>query len=143
MQQIHTQLHIKATPAQVFDAWLVPRLLGQWLFPGHADAHAVLRMDLDPREGGDLCIQTQHGDAAIRYSGSYLEIEHPHRLAFTWTPETPDGVFPGRVQLEVTASGDGSHLALLESVPAMTAGHAHFMPLHWSKRLGALSSLFS
>ncbi|HEY1036167.1 MAG TPA: SRPBCC family protein [Pseudoxanthomonas sp.] len=72
-------------PAErVFDAWLTPRLLGQWMFgPGVRD-EKVLRLDVDPRVGGRFSMLVERDGTRIDHVGEYLVIDRPHRLSFTW-----------------------------------------------------------
>ena len=36
----------------MFDAWLAPRLLGQWMMGPEIREEKLLRLDVDPRVGG-------------------------------------------------------------------------------------------
>jgi uncharacterized protein YndB with AHSA1/START domain len=72
-----------AAPAEdLFDAWLDPQSLGSWLRPGSI---RETRAETDPREGGTFRIVMVEDDSSIVHSGSYLEIDRPHRLVFTWS----------------------------------------------------------
>jgi uncharacterized protein YndB with AHSA1/START domain len=72
----------RASLDRVFRAWSDPILLQQWL-GGRQDT--ALATQVDFREGGmyHLDVRTPTGDI-IHLSGTYQEIDSPHRLVFTW-----------------------------------------------------------
>jgi uncharacterized protein YndB with AHSA1/START domain len=43
-----------ASPERVFDAWLDPALIGQWMFGPAVREEEVLRLATDPRVGGSF-----------------------------------------------------------------------------------------
>jgi uncharacterized protein YndB with AHSA1/START domain len=66
---------------EVFDAWLDPRSLSQWMTPvqgGVAEAH------VRPVVGGSFRIVMKSGETEIPHEGEYRVIERPHKLVFTW-----------------------------------------------------------
>jgi len=72
---------IAATPEVLFDAWLKPESLGAWLKPLHT---RETRAETDPREGGTFSIVMVADESSVLHTGTYLEIDRPHRLVFTW-----------------------------------------------------------
>jgi uncharacterized protein YndB with AHSA1/START domain len=76
-----------AAPAEtLFDAWLDAERLGTWLRPRVV---SETRAEADPREGGDFRIVMVSDRSDILHQGTYLEIDRPRRLVFTWSsPET-------------------------------------------------------
>lgn len=74
----------------VYDAWTIADELVQW-FPGYAEMTVV--------EGGEYRFGWEGWDE--EWIGSYVEIERPDRLVFTWQP--PASAFPeGAYQTTVT-----------------------------------------
>jgi uncharacterized protein YndB with AHSA1/START domain len=71
----------QASPTAVFDAWITPSILRQWLFVGPTSQ--IVKTKLDLRVGGDFSILERASDGEIAHFGSYVEIFRPHRLAFT------------------------------------------------------------
>lgn len=72
---------IAATAEQLFDAWLDPEALAEWMRPG-----TIQRTEarVDPRVGGEYEI-IMHGDSdPIPHRGIYRVIDRPRRLVFTW-----------------------------------------------------------
>jgi uncharacterized protein YndB with AHSA1/START domain len=72
-----------AAPAEdLFDAWLDADSLGSWMRPGGI---RETRAETDPREGGTFRIVMVDDESSIVHTGTYLEIDRPRRLVFTWS----------------------------------------------------------
>lgn len=73
---------INAPIEKVFDAWLNPELLAQFMMPMPGMPNP--KTENDPREGGTFIIKMKVGDDEIPHTGEYLEINRPDKLVFTW-----------------------------------------------------------
>jgi len=73
---------VNAPIEKVFDAWLDPALLTQFILPQPGMPQP--EVENDPREGGRFSIVMIHGDDELPHSGSYLVIDRPRQLKFTW-----------------------------------------------------------
>jgi uncharacterized protein YndB with AHSA1/START domain len=72
---------IAASAEDLFDAWLDPQALAQWMRPG-AIRSTVARVE--PRVGGAYEITMQAPSGPIVHKGVYRAIDRPRRLVFTW-----------------------------------------------------------
>ena len=72
---------IAASAEELFDAWLDPEALAQWMRPGTISS-TVARVE--PRVGGAYEIIMQAQSGPIVHKGVYRAIERPRRLVFTW-----------------------------------------------------------
>ncbi len=79
---VRVKREIRAPAEVLFDAWLDPASLGTWLRPSGV---RETRAETDPREGGTFRIVMIDDEAAVVHSGTYLEIDRPRRLVFTWS----------------------------------------------------------
>lgn len=71
-----------AAPAEdIFDAWLDPQALAEWMRPGDVRS-TVARVE--PRVGGSYEITMQIESGPVVHRGVYRIIDRPRRLAFTW-----------------------------------------------------------
>lgn len=81
---------INAPIEEIFDAWLDPSLLTQFILP--MPGMPQPQVENDPRQGGSFKIIMQVGDDKIPHTGEYLEICRPDRLIFSWnSPCSSDG----------------------------------------------------
>ena len=118
VQKVVVERLIPAPPRNVFEAWLDPDALRQFMF-GQPGAR-VTRAECDPRVGGQFLIVMNVGGKDIPHRGVYLEIERYTRLSFTWlSPSAGEG---SRVTLHF-AEGTGGHTRItLEHVGLPDAG---------------------
>jgi len=116
------EMHVDASPSEVFPYFVEAEKLAVWK-AATAQAHPVpggtFRMDV-----------TGRGDVAI---GSYVEIDPPHRVVFTWEWEGDIGAAPGVVEVTLTPDGEGTLVRLLhrgvapERQQHSAAGWAHYL----------------
>lgn len=101
----------EASPERVFDAWINPATVRQWLFRTPADQQYHAR--LDPRVGGDWTITARRLGVDYTALGTYLEIDPPCRLVFTFAmPQfSPNS---DRITVEIVPDGAGSLLTFTQ-----------------------------
>lgn len=98
---------LPATPEEVFSAWTTPGAMASWMSPvGRAEA------EVDLREGGAFHVVMVGSDLHIEHTGTFLELDPPGRLVFTWvSPYT--GPQPSRVTVELHPHPEGTRLVLI------------------------------
>jgi uncharacterized protein YndB with AHSA1/START domain len=102
---------LKASPAQVFQAWTDPEKIVRWFGPKETVAGSV-RAEIDVRPGGRYRMRFQTDDGERhQVGGVYREVVPDSRLVFTWawhsTPERES-----LVTVTIVPDGDGSLLTL-------------------------------
>jgi uncharacterized protein YndB with AHSA1/START domain len=85
---------IAAAPAEVFPYLIDPSLIVQWI--GNW-------AELKPEPGGVFALDV-HG-TAVR--GTYLSVEPPERVVFTWGARGSDVLPPGSTTVEILLMADG------------------------------------
>ncbi len=97
---------LPAPIAEVYAAWTDPALMCRWFSPtGRAEVEA------DVRVGGSLRVVMIGDGMRIDHTGSYLVVEPPRRLSFTWnSPYT--GTESSVVTVVLTPRGEHTHLLL-------------------------------
>jgi uncharacterized protein YndB with AHSA1/START domain len=79
---------LPATPDVVYDEWLDPGALADWMCPRPARCRGI---ESEPRPGGRLRIDIEDGGTEFWVSGEYLVLDRPSRLSFSWSCSTwPD-----------------------------------------------------
>ena len=140
--QVTATRFLNAPPERVYDAWLVPRTLGMWMFGARVRDENVVRMDVDPRVGGRFSLQVERKGQLIDHVGEYLELQRPHHLLFTWAVRGGSDDAPSRVRIDITASGGGSVLTLVHEMDARWADYAQRTQDGWNTMIEALAALF-
>jgi uncharacterized protein YndB with AHSA1/START domain len=84
MGRVHLERTFQAPAEAVFEAWTSPEVLRRWwrLESGHETTEA----EVDLRVGGVVRVVFRDPENDVDYggSGTYVEVEPPTRLAFTW-----------------------------------------------------------
>jgi uncharacterized protein YndB with AHSA1/START domain len=73
---------LPAPPDAVYDEWLDPETLREWICPRPA---RPVRIDIEPRPGGRLRIEAEEHQSTFEITGEYLTLDRPRLLAFTWS----------------------------------------------------------
>ncbi|MET0808330.1 MAG: SRPBCC domain-containing protein [Pseudoxanthomonas sp.] len=140
--QVTATRFLNATPERVFDAWLVPRTLGMWMFGPRVREENVVRLDVDPRVGGQFSLKVERNGQLVDHVGEYLEMERPRRLAFTWAVKGDSDEAPSRVSIDIVASGGGCVLTLVHVMDVKWAEYAERTEAGWNTMLESLATLF-
>ena len=71
-----------AAPHVVFDQWLDPESLAEWMCPRPVRCVAI---DLEPRVGGHVRFDVDDSGNLVLITGRFLVIDRPRMLRFTWS----------------------------------------------------------
>lgn len=136
---IRVTQRFRASPADVFDAWLDRRLACQWLF-ATAWRPAAL-MDVDARVGGRLrIVERRFDDARIEHRGEIVQIARPRRIAFSLSVDGHPALV-SRVVVDVEEHAAGCALALThDGVPRIARAE---MRMRWIGMLHGLATLLA
>jgi uncharacterized protein YndB with AHSA1/START domain len=125
------ELRLPVAPDDAFEMFVDPARLVRWI---------GISAELEPRPGGRFRFEVMPGQFC---EGSYVTVERPHRLVFTWGWTAGSmGVPPGSSQVEVTftpAAGGATDLRLTHR-----GLNAPMRPLHddgWTRFLARLTAL--
>jgi len=117
---------LPAVPEVVYDEWLDPVALADWMCPRPARCRGI---ESDPRVGGRLRIDIEEEGTEFCVTGEYLALDRPKRLSFTWTCSTwPDPGHSSVVTVLLEPREGGQTLMTIRHtlLPAGLAGqHAH------------------
>ena len=129
---------INAPAKALFDAWLNPEMLKQFMIPG--DSMIVPSATTDPTVGGSFEIVMRNGDQDLPHTGTYSEINPHSRIAFTW--KTPFSEDVSDVSITLTPKGDATEIELHHS-KFMTEESRDNHEGGWMKILEALETVLN
>ncbi|MGZ0151558.1 SRPBCC family protein [Kribbella sp. WER1] len=132
--EIRIERVLPATIGRVYDAWTRADLLARWYCPNPALA---LQVEADVRVGGSYVVEM--GPHVVR--GTYLEVEPPTRLVFSWRWDGTDDE-PTRVEVELSEDPGGTRMRLSHTGFA-TAEDAANHRMGWEPELERLAELVS
>jgi uncharacterized protein YndB with AHSA1/START domain len=124
---VRVQRAYNHSPERVFDAWLNPAALGEFMRPGRSKKSDAA---VDARVGGRFIITMMDEDKVHPHTGEYLEISRPNKLVFTWHSKATE-LQVSTVTVEIKATKGGCELTLTHvGMPEKTVnGHNE----GWSK----------
>ena len=113
---------IAASAQELFDAWLNPESLANWMRPGGKKRASV---KVDPRIGGEFEIVMHADSGPVPHTGTYQEIDRPRRLVFTWNSPYA-GSHGSLVTVDFNSKGRGTEVVIThERLPSEEMVKAH------------------
>ena len=120
---VQIRRRVAAAAEEIFDLWTKPELMARWMspFPGTVDCKA----SCDLRPGGAFSLAMVSGESRRDVSGTYVLIERPRKLVFTWIGPLTNNVNT-LVTVELNARGDETDLVLThERLPTLAIHQGH------------------
>jgi uncharacterized protein YndB with AHSA1/START domain len=100
---------IKAPIETVYNAWLNPTMLAQFMIAG--EGMTVPRAETDAREGGRFTIIMAAGEQELLHGGEYQKLDPFSQIIFSW--ESPFSVDGSTVTLNFTEVDGGILVELI------------------------------
>jgi uncharacterized protein YndB with AHSA1/START domain len=120
---VQIRRRVSASAEQIFDLWTRPELMVRWMSPFAGAVDCKASADLRPGGAFSLVMSSAQGRRDV--SGTYVEIDRPRRLVFTWVGPLTNNVNT-LVTVELDPHGDETELVLTHErlpTPAMIEGH--------------------
>ena len=118
-------IRIAAPPEVVFPYFTDPDLVMTWL---------AEKADLEPRPGGLFSIDVDGAKAR----GSYIVVDPPNRVVFTWGIPGDDELPAGSSTVEVVLGAEGADTVVTLTHRDLPAGKRSSHREGWERHLGAL-----
>ncbi len=133
------------SPERVFDAWLEPERIRSWMAAALKSAGLagdVRRVEVDARPGGRFVFSDMRDEGEAIHWGSYLEMERPHRLVFTWfTSEEEETQNLSTVTLTLEADGEGCVATIVHEMSAEWSDYVEQTEGGWGRMLAQIEAL--
>ena len=117
--------HIKAPPEVVFPYFTDPALIVQWIGD---------RAELDPQPDGVFSL----GMGEVVAQGTYLTVEPPYRVVFSWGIAGNDTLPPGGSTVEVVLTPDGDDTMVVLTHRGLPPTQIDVHRSGWEHQLGRL-----
>lgn len=143
---VRVQRHIDAPPNRAFDAWIAPERIRAWmgksLERSGGSKDSLRSVETDARVGGRFLISDMREEGEARHFGTYLTVDRPRQLAFTWfTSEEEEKEDLSTVTLTFEPEGGGCQVTLVHEMNAKWADYADSVEKAWGGMLEAIGSL--
>lgn len=148
MKNVESTVHVRVTrrfsasAERVFDAWLDPEKVMQWMSVTHLHGISghMVRAEIDARVGGAFSFVDLRDGEEVDHVGEYLEIDRPRRLVFTWSiPKmSPDA---DRVTVEIEPLESGCELTLTCEMHPNWAEYAPQTEKGWTMLVDAIAEV--
>ena len=121
----------------MFDAWLDPAIARKFLFA--TATGQMVRAEIDPRVGGALTFVDHRDGEDVLHTGTYLEIDRPRRLVFTFlVPQYSADA--ATVEVNIVPDGDGCVLTLTQEMAPEYAEYKERTEQGWAMIVGKLEA---
>lgn len=136
----------EAAAERVFDAWLDPEAVRGWMHPALAAMGLpaeVTEVAIEPRVGGRFALADRRAEGEARHEGTYLALERPTLLRFTWITDPSEQADPSVVTVVIRPEGSGS---VVELEHEMDAAWKEWLPQTergWRLMLEAIGELLA
>jgi uncharacterized protein YndB with AHSA1/START domain len=124
----------------VFNAWLDPKMIEQWMFGKTVRDEAIVKLENNPKEGGQFSYVVKRGEDILNHTGTYLEIRPYSKLVFTWgigEEQAKESV----VSITITPHGNGCHLSLVHEMDKKWESYKTRTRDGWTFMLNKLKSI--
>ncbi len=111
----------KATAEQVFDAWLNPAQVRLWMtaaLKGFGLAGDIQRIEIDARVGGEFFFSDLRDGTEAKHWGTYLELDRPRKIVFTWIVDESEEANPSVVTLTIEPESGGCVATIVHELDA-------------------------
>jgi uncharacterized protein YndB with AHSA1/START domain len=134
----------KASAEQVYDAWLDPMKVHVWMaaalksmgLPGD-----IQRIEIDARVGGKFFFSDLRKGVEAKHWGTYLELDRPRRIVFTWLVSESDEADPSKVTLTIAPEADGCMATIVHEMDSKWAEYIPQTESGWRTMLQQVDNL--
>jgi uncharacterized protein YndB with AHSA1/START domain len=135
---IEVERQFAAPTETLFDAWIAPDKISQWMFGPNIRDEEILHIETDPRPEGRFSFLVRRNGQELDHVGTYREVARPHRLVFTWGVGAEQGD-ASVVTISIATSESGSLLKLSHRIHPDWAAYAERTKAGWTRMLEQLA----
>ena len=130
-----------AAPAEkIFDRWLIPVFVGDWMFGPNVGREKVLDLQNEVRPGGEFKYKIERDGKELVCCGEYQLIDRPKRLKFNWQENNTES---SNISVSFEQIDNKTKLKVSLQVDPSLADQIELIKQQWSTRCNVLSSKLS
>ena len=136
----------KATAELVYDAWLNPDQVRAWLVDALKSlglAGDICRVEIDARVGGRFFFSDMRDGQEARHWGTYLELDRPRKIVFTWIVDESEEANPSTVTLTIQPETEGCTATIVHEMEAQWIEYLSRTESGWARMLNAVDRLLA
>lgn len=133
---------INGSQQTVFDHWLIPVFIGEWMFGPKIQAEEIITLNNIVRKNGSFEYTVNRAGKKVVSSGEFVELDIPNRITVTWR-ETPKENLESQITASFLGDGSKTRLKLTVKLPAELEPQKDTIREVWSIRCKALAERFS
>ena len=107
--QVEVSHRFKASAERVYDAWIDPekvRIRTMTALQSMGLSGEIGRIEIDAKVGGAFLISDMRDGVEAKHWGTYLELERPRKIVFTWMTDPSEEAEPSKVSLTIEPDGE-------------------------------------
>lgn len=127
---------------KIFEAWIDPAMLRCWMFGPEVRDEKIVKLKTNPEKGGNFTFVVRRNNEVINHLGTYLELNYPHRLVFTWGIES-ESEDESIVTIDIESTESGCKLTLVHELDPKWEEYAERTREGWNTMLDILKEIFT
>lgn len=140
-----TATHRFQVPAErVYDAWLDPAQVRMWMSAAlrSIGLEGDLRnVEIDGRVGGRFCFTDMRSGVETRHRGTYLQLDRPHFISFTWSVGENEEPDPSCVSIAFRSEPGGCQATIVHEMDRQWADYLARTESGWARMLAHIDHL--
>ena len=128
--------HFKAAAERVYDAWLDPGKARVWMAASLQSwglAGDIGRIEIDARVGGKFFFSDMRDGTEARHWGSYLELDPPRKIVFTWIVDESEEADPSIVTITIQSDPEGCTATIVHEMDAIRVDDVSRTESGWAR----------
>lgn len=142
--QARAAYRFRAPAERVYDAWLDPAQVRAWMtssLQSFGLAGDLRRVEIEPRVGGTFCFSDMRNGVEAVHHGSYLELDRPRKIVFTWSVGDKPDPDPSRVTVTIEPADGGCVGTIVHDMAAEWVDYVARTAAGWTRMLEAIGRL--
>ncbi len=125
----------------VFDHWLIPVFIGEWMFGRKVQAEEIISLENTVRKNGEFNYKVKRRGTEISHQGEYIELAIPNKLTFSWK-ESTSAESVCQISVQFSEADGKTRLRISIKIPESLKADRDKIKKVWTARCKALADKF-